>query len=233
LDKEELRERYEATGDEQFYERARPLYEQALADSPENPRLLVEYGYLRECHSRFALRDAVSCYEQAIAADPQRDKPHWQLIGASASLRDLSQVIPRYEQEVAAAPDDPRSYRFLAYAYLQAGERDKAARTIAAGLQLAPDDAGLIEQRGDLYAATDRPDDALASWRRAFDVAPDDYGISMRFSAAFLLERQGMLAEAADEWRFIVGWMTEHGDDIHLEWPKQMLQRLEGQLAGS
>jgi tetratricopeptide (TPR) repeat protein len=233
MDKEELRERYEATGNELFYEQARPLYEQALADSPHDPRLLLEYGYLRECHGRFALRDAVSCYERAIAADPLQDKPHWQLIGARASLHDQSEMTGRYEHEVAAAPGDPRNYRFLASAYLLAGERDKAAATIAAGLQLAPDDASLTEQQGDLYAAANRPDDALASWRRAFDMAPDGYGISMRFSAAFLLERLGRLGEAANEWRFIIGWMTEHGDDIHLDWPKQMLDRLDSQLAAS
>lgn len=231
MDKEELRERYEATGEEQFYEQARPLYEQALADSPDDPRLLLEYGYLRQCHGQFALRDAVSLYERAITADPQQDKPHWQLIGARASLRDVTEVIPRYQEAVASAPGDPRGYRFLAYAYLQAGERDKAAAAIGAGLELAPDDAGFTELQGDLFAAADRPEDALANWRRAYDLAPDDYGISMRFSSAFLLESLGRLAEAADEWRFIIRWMAERGDDIHIAWPKQMLERLESQTA--
>lgn len=232
MDKEELRERYEATGDEQFYEQARPLYEQALAASPDNPQLLLDYGYLRECHGRFALRDAVSSYERAIAADPRQDKPHWQLISARASLRDVSTVIPRYQEAVASDPGDPRGYRFLAYAYLQAGERDKAAAAIGAGLELAPDDAGFTELQGDVFAAAGRPEEALANWRRAYDLAPDDYGISMRFSAAFLLESLGRLAEAADEWRFIIGWLTEHGDDIHLDWPSLMLDRLQSQADG-
>jgi tetratricopeptide (TPR) repeat protein len=232
MDKEELRERYEASGDERFYERARPLYEQALEESPGDPLLLTDYGFLQECHGRAAIRAAATCYQRAIDANPALDKPHWQLIGALGALGDLDTVLPRYEQQVTAAPGDPRGYRFLSAACLRAGDYDKAASTISAGLQIAPDDPALTEQQGDLYAATGRPGDALASWRRAFALAPDDYGISMRFSAAFLLERQGELAGAAGEWRFIIGWMERHGETIHLDWPRQELRRLETELAG-
>jgi hypothetical protein len=90
----------------------------------------------------------------------------------------------------------------------------------------------LIEQQGDLYAATARREGALASWRRAFALAPEEYGISMRFSAAFLLERLGRLAEAADEWRFIIGWQQQRGQTIHLDWPRRELRRLEAELSG-
>ena len=232
MDKEELRERYEASGDERFYDQARPLYEQALEESPGDPILLTDYGFLQESHGRAAIRAAAGCYQRAIDADPALDKPYWQLIGALAALGDLDTVLPRYEQQVTAAPGDPRGYRFLSAACLRAGDYEKAASTISAGLRIAPDDPALTEQQGDLYAATGRPGDALASWRRAFDLAPDDYGISMRFSAAFLLERQGELADAAGEWRFIIDWMQRHGETVQLEWPRQELRRLETELAG-
>jgi hypothetical protein len=35
------------------------------------------------------------------------------------------------------------------------------------------------------------------------------------------------LAEAAAEWRFIVGWCEEHGYSITADWPRRELQRLE------
>ncbi len=53
----------------------------------------------------------------------------------------------------------------------------------------------------------------------------------MRYSAAFLLERQGRLAEAAGEWRFIISWMEERGDTINLNWPRRELHRLETKQA--
>jgi tetratricopeptide (TPR) repeat protein len=232
MDKEELRERYEATGDERYYELARPLYEQALAASPGDPRLLTDFGYLQDCHGRVAIRAAAGCYRRAIEADPSLDKPHFQLIASLAALGELDTLIPQYEQMAAGAPGDPRGCRLLAMACLRAGRYGEAAAAVDAGLGIAPDDTLLTELRGDLFAATGRPDDALASWRRAFALAPDDYGISMRFSAAFLLERLGRLAEAAGEWRFIVGWNEDRGETIHIDWPRRELSRLEALLAG-
>jgi tetratricopeptide (TPR) repeat protein len=230
MDKEELRERYEATGDERFYARARPLYEQALAESPDDAILLVQFGYLQDCHGRIALRAAAGCYRRAIAADPSLDKPHFQLIATLAALGELDTVIPGYEEMVTGSPGDPRGYRLLAMARLRAGCHDASAAAIDAGLGVAPDDPLLTELRGDLYAATGRPGDALSTWRRAFALAPEDYGISMRFSAAFLLEKLGRLAEAADEWRFIVDWNAARGETIHIDWPRRELRRLESQL---
>ena len=233
MDKAELRERYEATGEVSFYEQARPLYEDALARDPGNARLLREYGYLLECHGRYAIRASIRCYQRAIDAAPGWEATHLHLIGALAAVQNLDErVLARYEQRVADAPADPSGYRLLAVACLRAGDRDWAERTIRDGLRVAPDDPFLVEQQGDLYAATSRPEDALASWRRAFALAPEDYGISMRFSAAFLLERLGRLAEAAHEWRFIIRWNEERGETIHLDWPRRELRRVEEELAG-
>ena len=51
----ELLERYEATGDERAFADAQRLYERALAERPD-PLLLRDYGYLLECHGRYAIR---------------------------------------------------------------------------------------------------------------------------------------------------------------------------------
>jgi tetratricopeptide (TPR) repeat protein len=233
MDKQELRERYEATGEERFYEQANSLYEDALAREPGDARLLLEYGYLLECRARYAVRAAITYYQRAVDAEPRWQKAHLQLISALAAVQELDdRVFARYERWIAEDPGEPVGYRLLAFACLRAGDRDRAERTIRAGLLVAPDDAMLIEQQGDLYAATGRLEETLASWRRAFTLAPEDYAISMRFSAAFLLERLGRLAEAADEWRFIIGWNEERGQAIHLDWPRRELQRLEAEVAG-
>jgi tetratricopeptide (TPR) repeat protein len=223
----ELLERYEADGDESVYAEARQLYEQALA-ADGDAHVLLEFGYLQECHGRYAIRAAVGCYERAIDADPQYDKPHWQLIHAMAALGQADKVVARYQQRLAAAPADLRGHRFLAAALMSAREYDRAGQVIRAGLELAPDDPTLTEQRGDLLKATGHPDDALASWQRAITLGPDN--MSPRYSMAFLLERQGRPAEAAAQWRFIITWCQEHGYAISAEWPRRELQRLEATL---
>jgi tetratricopeptide (TPR) repeat protein len=230
MDKEELLERYEAYGDESIYAEARGLYERSLAGGG-GARALTEFGYLQECHGRLSIRAAVGCYERAIDADPQYDKPHWQLIHALATLGQADQAVGRYRQRLAAAPADPRAHRFLAAAYLSARDYPRAAQVVQAGLELAPDDPPLTEQRGDVFDATGHPDDALACWQRAYALDPDN--LSPRYSAAFLLERQDRLAEAAAEWQFIIGWCEERGYSISADWPRRELQRLEARLAGS
>ena len=230
MDKEELLLRYECEGGEELYAEAKPLFEAALADSPADAGLLNAYGYLLECHGRRMIRAAAGYYQQAIDADPDWAKPRFQQIGALSALRDASEVIPRYEARLAESPGDARTYQLLALAYRYDHDHPAAARVIAAGLERFPSDPGLIEEQGDLYAVTGRPDDALAWWRRAAQAAPDDYGVSMHYSAAFLLERLGRLAEAAGEWRFIVNWCEEHDAVIEAQWPGEMLQRIEAAL---
>lgn len=176
------------------------------------------------------IRAAAGYYQRAIDADPDWAKPRFQQISALSALKDACELIPRYEERLAGSPGDAGAYQLLALAYLCDHDHPAAARVIAAGLERFPGDPGLIEQQGDLYQATGRPDDALAWWRRAAQAAPDDYGISMHYSAAFLLERLGRLAEAAGEWRFIVNWNEERDAVIEAQWPREMLQRIEAAL---
>jgi Flp pilus assembly protein TadD len=230
MDLDELLLRYECEGGEDLYAEAKPKFEAALETSPGDARLLKAYGYLLECHGRRMIREAAGYYSQAIDADPGWAKPRFQQIGALAALHDSYELIPRYEAWLAEHPDDATAYQLLARLYLDDHDHDRAAQVVATGMERFPGDPGLIEQQGDLCQAAGRPEDALAWWHRAAQAAPDDYGISMHYSAAFLLERLGRLAGAADEWRFIVNWCEEHDAAIEAQWPREMLQRIEAEL---
>src|SRR5919108_1139039 len=135
MTKEELLDRYEALGEESDFLAARPLYEVALAETPD-ARLLLEYGYLLECHGRNELRRAVEQYERAIELDPGYDKPHYQLISARAGLEEPELPVALYEQRLAAAPGDVREHRFLAGAYLRAHGYAHAREVAERGLGL-------------------------------------------------------------------------------------------------
>jgi tetratricopeptide (TPR) repeat protein len=85
MERHELLERYDSTGEEACFLEAKPLYEQALAAASDS-QVLLEYGYLLECHGRNSIRRAVEQYERAIGLDPNSDRPHHQLITARAGL---------------------------------------------------------------------------------------------------------------------------------------------------
>ena len=224
---DELLERYEATGDEGAFEDARRRFEAALAESPD-PRLLLAYGYLLECHGRYAIRRAAEQYERAIELDPDSDKARFQLIAARAALGETEPAIALYERQLAATAGDVRAYRLLASAYLAAHEHGNAARVIARGLALAPEDRTLLAQRGDVKAAAGDVDGALADWRSALD--PDAHDIGPAYSCAFLLEREGRLGEAVEAWHYILDYNEARGDRLQSEWPRRELERLHTRL---
>jgi tetratricopeptide (TPR) repeat protein len=221
VEKETLLERYESLGEERDFLAAKPLYERALAEAPD-ACLLTDYGYLLYAHGRNELRRAVELYEQAIALDPGYDKPHYQLIAARASL--LESAVPIYEQRLAASPGELREHRFLATAYLLAHDFERALAVVEAGLELEPDNAALVAQRGEAKAGLGDPEGALADWRRALELESGDIGAL--YSSAFLLEREGRLAEAIEAWRAIIAWNETRGYDLQTVWPRQELERL-------
>jgi tetratricopeptide (TPR) repeat protein len=223
MTKEELLERYEALGDERDFLAARSLYEQALAGEPD-ARDLTGYGFLLESHARLELRRAVELYERAIQLDPGDDRPHYQLISARAGLQEPELPIASYEQRVARSMGDVREYRFLATAYLGAHAFGRARDAVEAGLALAPEDGPLVAMRGEAKAGLGDPQGALADWTRALELEPEDIGAL--YSSAFLLEREGRLAEAADAWGSIIEWNESRGFTLQTEWPKRELERL-------
>jgi tetratricopeptide (TPR) repeat protein len=223
MDKHELLELYEARGDERDFLAAKPLYEQALAEAPD-AQLFLEYGYLLECRGRLELWQAVEQYRRAVELDPKADKPRYQLIQALAALSEKEEMVALYSQRLSSAPGDVREYRFLAAAYLEAGRPEKARAVIDAGLEFTPDDRMLIGQRGEAKAGTGDPEGALADWRRALEL--DDGDIWPLYSTAFLLEREGRVAEAVEAWGSIVAWCEEHDAELATEYPRRELARL-------
>ena len=221
--KEELLERYEALGEERDFVAARPLYEQALAQTPD-ARLLNDYGYLLFAHARRELRSAVELYERVIELDSGYDKPHYQLIIARAALQETEPTVRMYEQRLRDTPGEVREYRFLTTAYLRAHMFERALAVAAAGLELAPDDAALVAMEGEAKAGLGDSEGALADWRRALELEPEDIGVL--YSSAFLLEREGRLAEAIEAWQAIVEWNASRGYLLQCEWPRQELERL-------
>jgi tetratricopeptide (TPR) repeat protein len=228
MDVSELLARYEARGDERDFAAAKPLFEQAIAEA-EDARLLTGYGYLLESHGRNELRHAVELYERAIELDPDDDKPHYQLIGARAGLREPERAVALYEQRLAAFPESLREYRFLGHAYLTAHDYTRALETAEAGLALAPDDAVLIAARGEAKAGLGEVEGALGDWGRALELDPEDIGAL--YSSAFLLDREDRLEESAAAWQAIIDWNQARNQTLETEWPKQELERLHTELA--
>jgi tetratricopeptide (TPR) repeat protein len=225
VDKYELVERYEALGDEDDFLAAKRLFEQELTgqSSALDRR---QYGYLLECHGRRTLRRAVDQYEQAMSLDPDQDKVQYQWMHAKASLGEPEDAITCYRDRAAGSPGDVRELRLLSSAYLMARDYGAASEIIDTGLGLAPGDWKLTSDRAEVKATRGDPEGALADWRRALELSPEGE-LSMVYSSAFLLEREGRLAEAIGAWRHILEYADAHGWELTAVWPGQELRRLQ------
>jgi Flp pilus assembly protein TadD len=102
---------------------------------------------------------------------------------------------------------------------------DRAA-TIAAGRDLAPADVFLLDVEASLLARTGHVEEALAAWQRALQLDADSIG--PHYSRAFLLEREGRIADAKAEWEAIIAWSRERSNEQDTEWPLRELARLRG-----
>jgi predicted Zn-dependent protease len=218
-------------GGEPAYAEAVTAYQQLLAEHPGDARLHLEYGYLQECHGRNLIRAAAGRYERAIELDPGWDKPHYQLIFARSALHESERVIELYKKRLAASPGQIREYQFLASAYLRSGALEQASEVIAAGRNLDPDDDMLLAAEAELLDASGRREEALAAWSRLKQRDAGD--LSPYYMSAFTLEALGRYAEAAAEWRHIIGWLEAHDDAVHTAWPKEMLEGMQAKIAAA
>jgi tetratricopeptide (TPR) repeat protein len=230
MEKEELLDQYEATGEPDVFDMARALYEEAVAADPDNARALLEYGYLLEWHGRNSIRAALSHYERAIELDPEWTSPRFQLIYANAALLQTEDSIDLYRRRLEDAPDDPHGYRYLGHAYRAAHAYEQAGEVVEAGLKLFPGDPVLVELQGDVCAGTGRPAEALEHWKRAHELDPEN--ISPCYSTVFLLQREHRLEQAAETWRYIIAWLKARDFATQAEWPERELARVLDQLAG-
>ena len=238
MDKDELLERYEALGEDGDFLAAKPLFEAEIRlreqrnpglHGPEDALLLRQYGYLLQCHGRITIRQAIEQYERSIDLDPGAAYVRYQWIGAKASLGEVgNRGRPASRAGCRRAGRGFASCGCCRTRISPAYDHDARAGVIAAGLELAPGDAGLTEERGELKARQGDPDGALADWRGAHELDPENF--APFYSSAFLLEREGRLAEAAQAWRQIVDYATGQGWELTAIWPRQELQRVLGLL---
>jgi tetratricopeptide (TPR) repeat protein len=227
-----LAEQLEVQYDESLYEKVTKLYEESLAEQPDNPEYLYWYGYILGIKARKLLRKSAEQLEKALQS-PQLPNYHWlegllhgNLIHARAHLMENRKSIEFYKKRLQADPADPKGYSYLINCYLKADQTKEAHLTAETALKLFPDEAVLHYYSGEVLSRQGKVEEALEAWQLSNEMDPNI--IDGRFSRAFMLKREGRLQEAAEEWKKIILFLNRHDfDDIQ---PKQELAKLEAEI---
>ena len=147
------------------------LYEQVLADSPENPLALNYLGALR-CQQR-DFEAGLRFFDRALAARPGFVEA---LNGRGNALRDLgraAEALESYEQAVAAEPRNADAL-YNSGATLQELERyPEAIERLQRALAVAPGDADTLNDLGVSLRALGREEEALEHFQRAIRARPE------------------------------------------------------------
>lgn len=139
---------------------AQALYEQILAQRPDDAATLVAKAQL--CESRLDFATAAACYERALRAQRSgSESPRFRL-QLLAKVGDCYQRLKRPEPAIAAfmqvlteAPDYQECYMPCALLMERSGRQQEARELVARGLRQLPDDSELHYLQGRLAESTD------------------------------------------------------------------------------
>ena len=126
---------------------------------------LRNQGYALQTAGRLA--EAITCYEQVVAADPG-DWEIWNNLGnARRAAGDRKGAIAALTNAARLRPDEPGLHYNLAIAFADLGRPEESASAFLEAARLTPDDAPPLLDLGRSLSALGRYDEAESVYRRA------------------------------------------------------------------
>jgi tetratricopeptide (TPR) repeat protein len=171
------------------YEKAAPLFDEALRLAPNSPGLMVRYAEAAFADKDF-LRVQTLC--EGILLEYSRNtkaaaKAH-RLLGLVLEKTDReAEARPQLEMAVALEPDFEDGYS-LAIADLDAGDGDAAEKIFAEMIAGLGDTAVLHLEIGRAYLNSDFQPRALPEWQKAAAMDPQLSGVHYALAMGFLAE---------------------------------------------
>ncbi len=153
------------------FERCRELALDALADSPDDARLLQLAG---NASVELGRTDAADYLERAVSVAPD-DLELWQdLADALLEADRHSEATTALRRTVTLRPDDAGGLIDLAHAAYAAGRPEEAVEPLNEALERDPANPAALRALVEVHRRTGRTEDALAAARQLAERSPDD-----------------------------------------------------------
>jgi Flp pilus assembly protein TadD len=175
-------------------EAARRVFEQVLADDPDDPRAWLDLGLAREAAGGAA--GAEQAYRRATELDPGFAEAFNNLGVVLREAGRLDEAVPALERAVALDPELAAGRFNLALAYEEQGEVALAEREYLATIERLPKDPVPRINLAMMLIDTGRRDEAAEQLRAARPLVRGDVLLSIAVGEG--LRRSGLPAEAVE-----------------------------------
>jgi tetratricopeptide (TPR) repeat protein len=153
-------------------EKALPYLERVLAQTPNNPRVLVLAGQIQSDAGR--MDKAAEYFQRALRVDPlSAEAANW-LGLALAKQGQLDQARKYFEQAIAARRDFAEAINNLGVLYIRQGKINDAIGAFRYGIRVAPDEDILYLNLGRTYVQMGRPESARVVMQQLLARKPDN-----------------------------------------------------------
>jgi len=171
-----------------LYEKALPYLEQVLAQSPNNPRVLVLAGDLY--FDQGNLDKAEQYFQRARELDPHSAQA-WIGLGDVASKKEmLSAAANFYASALRIDPHSPEAANGLGLALAKQGQFEQARQYFERAIAERHDYAEAINNLGVLYIRQGKINDAIAAFQYGIRVAPDEDILYLNLGRTYVQMRQ-------------------------------------------
>lgn len=154
----------------QHWRNSETLWRHALAVTRDN---FLAYNNLGLVHaSRKESREAVTCYLEAIRANPKYMKAYANLGTEYVRLRNPKAAIEAFHQALALAPQEPLLHKNLAYALLFSGRAPEAIASHDRALELGLRSAFDVASFGNYLWIAGEPEQAARYYAKALEFSP-------------------------------------------------------------
>jgi len=118
------------------------------------------------------LEEAVGCFRQAVALNPQYAEGHSNLGNALRTQGRTKEAIASLEKAIGIKPDYPEAHHNLGLALMQAGRLDEALARLQRAVELKPEFAEAHNSLAVALLTQQRPQEAIGALRRAIQLKP-------------------------------------------------------------
>lgn len=156
--------------EQEQYDEALALFEQALALDPSSKQAHLGAGKLKHKQKRY--EEAVSHFEECIRLEPTKERPYILAARAAAAMNKLDLALEHIQNSIKLNPKVAVAYAGTGVIFQKLGKTADAEKNLLMALQLNPRMVDSRQKLAQLYAEQKKIPEAIYQLNAALRVAP-------------------------------------------------------------